>query len=87
MVATSCTRGRSAIGPVCTSRPSRSTDTVQLLVDGKYNGVIESNPRFGPLAFKALADFESDTAVPAKIIISDNEYTPDNAAASLSKAF
>ena len=62
-------------------------DAVQLLVDGKYNGVIESNPRFGPLAFKALADFESDTPVPAKIIISDNEYTPDNAAASLSKAF
>ena len=62
-------------------------DAVQLLVDGKYNGVIESNPRFGPLAFKALADFESDTAVPAKIIISDNEYTPANAAASLANAF
>ncbi|HEY0119331.1 MAG TPA: ABC transporter substrate-binding protein [Cellulomonas sp.] len=62
-------------------------DAVQLLVDGKYNGVIESNPRFGPLAFKALADFESDTAVPAKIIISDNEYTPANAASSLANAF
>ena len=62
-------------------------DAVQLLVDGKYNGVIESNPRFGPLAFKALADFEGGTAVPAKIIISDNEYTPDNAASSLANAF
>ena len=62
-------------------------DAVQLLVDGKYNGVIESNPRFGPLAFKALADFENDTPVPAKIIISDNEYTPDNASANLSKSF
>lgn len=62
-------------------------DAVKLLVDGKYNGVIESNPRFGPLAFKALADFERDTAVPAKIIIKDNEYTPENASASLANAF
>ena len=30
---------------------------VQGLVDGWINGVIESNPRFGPLAFKALEDF------------------------------
>ena len=62
-------------------------DAVQLIIDGKYNGVIESNPRFGPLAFKALMDFESDVAVPAKIIIGDNEYTPENAAANLDKAF
>ncbi|PVU83994.1 LacI family transcriptional regulator [Cellulomonas sp. WB94] len=62
-------------------------DAVQLLVDGNFNGVVESNPRFGPLAFKALADFGSDTAVPAKIIIEDNEYTPENATANLGKAY
>jgi ABC-type sugar transport system substrate-binding protein len=62
-------------------------DAVQLLVDGKYNGVIESNPRFGRLAFKALSDFETDVAVPAKIVISDNEYTPENATANLTKSF
>ncbi len=62
-------------------------DAVQLLVDGKYNGVIESNPRFGPLAFKALADFEADTPVPAKIIIQDSEYTPENAKDQLKNAF
>ena len=62
-------------------------DAVQLLVDGKYNGVIESNPRFGPLAFKALKDFESDVAVPAKIVITDNQYSPDNAKTDLPKAF
>ena len=62
-------------------------DAVQLLADGQYNGVIESNPRFGPLAFKALADFEADTAVPAKIVIEDGEYTADNAKAKLSSAF
>lgn len=62
-------------------------DAVKLLVKGSYNGVIESNPRFGPLAFKALSDFVGDTAVPAKIIISDDEYTPQNAAGKLGNAF
>ncbi|MDX6258188.1 MAG: galactofuranose transport system substrate-binding protein [Frankiales bacterium] len=62
-------------------------DAVALMVKGEYNGVIESNPRFGPLAFKALADFESDTSVPAKIIIQDHEYTPANAKANLANAF
>lgn len=62
-------------------------DAVQLLANGQYNGVIESNPRFGPLAFKALSDFEAGTAVPAKIVIQDAEYTPDNAAANLANAF
>jgi ABC-type sugar transport system substrate-binding protein len=62
-------------------------DAVQLIVNGRYNGVIESNPRFGPLAFKALTDFEADTPVPAKIVIQDGEYTPENAKAQLSNAF
>ncbi len=62
-------------------------EAVQLLVDGKYNGVIESNPRFGPLAFQALIDFNNDVPVPANIIIGDNEYTPENAAANLGDAF
>jgi galactofuranose transport system substrate-binding protein len=62
-------------------------DAVQLIVNGQYNGVIESNPRFGPLAFKALTDFEADTAVPAKIVIQDGEYTPANAKDKLADAF
>jgi len=62
-------------------------DAVQLLVNGQYNGVIESNPRFGPLACKALTDFENDTPVPAKIVIQDGEYTPQNAKAQLPNAF
>ena len=34
---------------------------VQGIVDGWISGVIESNPRFGPLAFQALEDFYSGT--------------------------
>jgi galactofuranose transport system substrate-binding protein len=62
-------------------------DAVALLAAGRYNGVIESNPRFGPLAFQALTDFESGRPVPAKIVIQDDEYTPANAATMLANAF
>jgi ribose transport system substrate-binding protein len=62
-------------------------DAVTLLANGEYNGVIESNPRFGPLAFQALAAFEGDQGVQPKIIISDHEYTPENAKANLPNAF
>src|SRR3954451_3266463 len=60
---------------------------VQGIVDGWVRGVIESNPRFGPLAFKALNDFYNGGGVPQKTIISDKEYTPDNAAAELPNAY
>ena len=51
------------------------------------SGVIESNPRFGPLAFKALSDFYGGAGVPVKTIISDKEYTKDNAAAEVANAY
>jgi galactofuranose transport system substrate-binding protein len=60
---------------------------VQGILDGWVAGVIESNPRFGPLAFQALEDFYSGKGVPEQTIISDKEYTPDNARAELSNAY
>jgi ribose transport system substrate-binding protein len=60
---------------------------VQGIIDGWISGVIESNPRFGPLAFKALADFYGGAGVPVKTIISDKEYTKENAAAELVNAY
>jgi galactofuranose transport system substrate-binding protein len=60
---------------------------VQGIIDGWISGVIESNPRFGPLAFKALRDFYGGSGVPIKTIISDKEYTKDNAAAELANAY
>ena len=60
---------------------------VQGLVDGWISGVIESNPRFGPLAFQALDDFYGGKGVPAVQIISDKEYTPENAKAELPNAY
>ena len=60
---------------------------MQGILDGWIAGVIESNPRFGPLAFQALEDFYSGKGVPEKTIISDKEYTPDNAQAELANAY
>jgi ribose transport system substrate-binding protein len=60
---------------------------VQGIVDGWIAGVIESNPRFGPLAFEALEKFYGTEGVPPKTIISDKEYTPENAAAELGNAY
>ena len=62
-------------------------NAVQAIVDGKYNAVIESNPRFGALAFSTLSDFFAGKSIPASIVISDGEYNADNAKAGLSKAF
>ena len=62
-------------------------DAVQGIVDGEINAVIESNPRFGPLAFSTAADFFAGEAIPEDIIIEDDEYSPDNAEAGLAEAF
>ncbi len=62
-------------------------NAVQAIVDGKYNAVIESNPRFGPLAFQTATDFEAGKPIPAKVIITDKEYDQSNAKQNLANAF
>ena len=60
---------------------------VQGILDGWIDGVIESNPRFGPLAFQALEDFYGGKGVAPVTIISDKEYTKENAAEELVNAY
>ncbi|GAA1304117.1 ABC transporter substrate-binding protein [Saccharothrix xinjiangensis] len=62
-------------------------NAVQLVADGAYNAVIESNPRFGPLAFQTLQDFADGKAIPETVIISDDQYDGSNAAAKLGNAY
>lgn len=62
-------------------------NAVQAIVDGKYNGVIESNPRFGDLVFETLKQFYDGKAIAENIIIKDGEYTPENAKSTLGQAF
>jgi ribose transport system substrate-binding protein len=62
-------------------------NAVQLIVDGSYNAVIESNPRFGNLAFQTLQQFEDGKAISPTVIISDDQYDETNAAQKVGNAF
>ncbi|MGW2656207.1 ABC transporter substrate-binding protein [Streptomyces sp. NPDC001478] len=62
-------------------------NAVQALVNGEYNAVIESNPRFGPLAFATAQKFYGGEAIPENVIITDRAYDESNAEASLGGAF
>ncbi|MGC2940797.1 MULTISPECIES: ABC transporter substrate-binding protein [unclassified Brevibacterium] len=62
-------------------------NAVDAIISGKYNAVIESNPRFGPLVFDTLSRFYSGEEISEDIIIKDGEYTPDNAEEQVGQAF
>ncbi len=59
---------------------------VQAISAGRAQADVETNPRFGPLSFKALGDWFAGTAVPQKLIMKDALYTRDNASAALKRA-
>ncbi|HEY4453761.1 MAG TPA: ABC transporter substrate-binding protein [Pseudonocardiaceae bacterium] len=56
---------------------------VQDVASGTMVADVETNPRFGPLAFQALSDFYSDKGTSEKVTITDHHYTKDNAQTSL----
>ncbi|MFF3749396.1 ABC transporter substrate-binding protein [Streptomyces sp. NPDC002018] len=62
-------------------------NAVRGIVDGWISGVIESNPRFGPLAFETLDAFTKGEKVAQEIVIQDSAYTEENAASGLGKAY
>ncbi|OLR93541.1 ABC transporter substrate-binding protein [Actinokineospora bangkokensis] len=62
-------------------------NAVQGIVDGEVNAVIESNPRFGPLAFDTIAKFLSGESIQSSVVIEDKQYDRDNAAAEVSAAY
>lgn len=62
-------------------------NAVQAIADGKYNAVIESNPRFGPLVFETLEQFYGDKEIAPEIVIKDGEYDTENAKDDVGQAF
>jgi ABC-type sugar transport system substrate-binding protein len=62
-------------------------NAVEQIAAGAYNGVIESNPRFGPLAFDTLKKFLGGEAVGQDIVIEDSSYDPSNAADKVNSAY
>jgi ABC-type sugar transport system substrate-binding protein len=57
---------------------------VQDVAAGSLVADVETNPRFGPLAFQAIEDFLGSKGTATKVIIADHHYTKDNAQSSLS---
>jgi ribose transport system substrate-binding protein len=62
-------------------------NAVQAIVDGKLNAVIESNPRFGPIAFDTAEKFLSGDPVRENVIIKDRQYDSTNAEKDLDSAY
>jgi len=62
-------------------------NAVQKIVDGEMYAVVESNPRFGPLAFETLQTFLSGEPVAQDVVISDKLYGKDNAAGEVANAY
>ncbi|MEU5117946.1 ABC transporter substrate-binding protein [Streptomyces asoensis] len=62
-------------------------NAVQGIVDGWISGVVESNPRFGPLAFQTLDSFTKGESVAQDIVIEDSAYTAANAKAGIGRAY
>ncbi|MEU3496199.1 ABC transporter substrate-binding protein [Kitasatospora cineracea] len=58
---------------------------VQGVVDGQLVADIETNPRFGPLAFQSLKDFYGTAGVQPKVIIKDGHFTKDSAQQALAQ--
>ena len=64
-----------------------TANAVKLITQKSYNAVIESNPRFGPLAFEQLTKFEAGESIPNKVIITDDQYDETNAAQKVGNAY
>lgn len=62
-------------------------NAVQKIVDGEVFAVVESNPRFGPLAFETLGKFLGGDEVRQTVVISDKLYGKDNAPAEVANAY
>ncbi len=59
-----------------------TSDCVKDVASGVIYSDIETNPRFGPLAFQTFQQFYGSGA-PTKVIIADHHFTKANAAAAL----
>jgi ribose transport system substrate-binding protein len=57
------------------------------IIRGELGASVESNPRFGPLAFKTLERYLAGERVPTKIILDDRLFDASNAAQFVGEAY
>ncbi len=54
---------------------------------GELGATVESNPRFGPLAFETIEKVRKGEKIPSKILITDRFFDRDNAARFVAEAY
>lgn len=60
---------------------------LEAITRGEMNITVESNPRFGPLAFDTLEKFLRKESIPPKIILEDRFFDSSNAAQFVNEAY
>ncbi len=60
---------------------------LQAIIAGELNAVVESNPRFGPLAFDTLERYRRGEKIPPKIMLQDRFFDSGNARQFVDRAF
>jgi ribose transport system substrate-binding protein len=62
-------------------------DGLQAIIDGKLGATVECNPRFGPGAYQAAADYAAGKAIAPTVVNQDHFYDASNAAQSLAGSY
>jgi ribose transport system substrate-binding protein len=62
-------------------------DALKAIMAGELNASVESNPRFGPLAFDTLEKFLRGEKIEPKIILTDRFFDKSNAAQFVDEAY
>lgn len=62
-------------------------DALQAIIDGEMGATVESNPRFGSLAFATVEDFLAGEAIPKGIILEDRFFDQSNAEEFIDEAY
>ena len=60
---------------------------LEAILAGELGATVESNPRFGPLAFETMEKLRKGESVPTKILLTDRLFDKANAAQFLSEAY
>jgi galactofuranose transport system substrate-binding protein len=62
-------------------------DALQAIIDGDLGATVETNPRFGPLAFDTAKKFLSGEQIPTRITVQDHLFDKGNAAQFVDSAY
>lgn len=60
---------------------------LEAIIAGELGATVESNPRFGPLAFETIEKFRAGDSIPPKILLTDRLFDQSNAAQFLDEAY